>query len=132
MSDADVMALSQLSDGMLQIAGSITSSAFGYDLTKKLAKFQNDLNIQNWNMANEYNSPASQMRRFVAAGLNPNLIYGQGNPGNTSPVSTQVHQADFVKNPLPVYSYFKVISRRRLLLLIMSSKSCEIVRSVLP
>lgn len=107
MSDADVMALSQLSDGMLQIAGSITSSAFGYHLTKELAQFQNDMNIENWKMANEYNSPANQMQRFAAAGLNPNLIYGQGNPGNTSPVSTQVHQADFVKNPFAGVQLFQ-------------------------
>lgn len=29
-------------------------------------------------MQNEYNSPVSQMKRFKEAGLNPNLIYGQG------------------------------------------------------
>lgn len=32
--------------------------------------------------ANAYNSPKSQMERFSEAGLNPNLIYGQGTPGN--------------------------------------------------
>lgn len=32
----------------------------------------------------EYNSPASQMLRYSQAGLNPNLVYGQGNPGNQS------------------------------------------------
>lgn len=31
-----------------------------------------------------YNSPAAQMARFKEAGLNPNLMYGQGNPGNVS------------------------------------------------
>ena len=35
--------------------------------------------LADWNMQNEYNSPASQMSRFKAAGLNPNLIYGQTN-----------------------------------------------------
>jgi hypothetical protein len=37
----------------------------------------------NWGLQNEYNSPANQMKRFQEAGLNPNLIYGQGNPGNS-------------------------------------------------
>lgn len=46
---------------------------------KELAKYQNDLNIQNWNMQNEYNLPKNQMQRFADAGLNPNLIYGQSN-----------------------------------------------------
>lgn len=35
-----------------------------------------------WNMMNMYNSPAAQMQRFKDAGLNPHLIYGQGNSGN--------------------------------------------------
>lgn len=34
--------------------------------------------------ANQYNSPSAQMQRFKEAGLNPNLIYGQGNAGNTT------------------------------------------------
>lgn len=41
-----------------------------------------------WNLQNDYNSPAAQMKRFQEAGLNPNLIYGQGNNGNSGPVST--------------------------------------------
>lgn len=39
--------------------------------------------LSDWNMMNEYNSPAAQMQRFKAAGLNPNLIYGQQNEGAT-------------------------------------------------
>lgn len=38
---------------------------------------------------NVYNSPRSQMQRFQAAGLNPNLVYTQGNPGNQSTTLTQ-------------------------------------------
>lgn len=30
----------------------------------------------------DYNTPSAQMQRFKDAGLNPNLIYGQGSPGN--------------------------------------------------
>lgn len=40
--------------------------------------------VKFWNLQNEYNTPANQMKRFNDAGLNPNLIYGQGNPGNAS------------------------------------------------
>lgn len=32
---------------------------------------------QQWQDENAYNSPAAQMQRYIAAGLNPNLIYGQ-------------------------------------------------------
>ena len=38
---------------------------------------QHDLNVADWHMANAYNSPDQQMRRYKQAGLNPNLIYGQ-------------------------------------------------------
>lgn len=34
--------------------------------------------LADWNMQNAYNSPAAQMGRLRAAGLNPNLVYGSG------------------------------------------------------
>lgn len=40
--------------------------------------------MEMWGIQNAYNSPASQMQRFLDAGLNPHLIYGQGNAGNSS------------------------------------------------
>ena len=49
-----------------------------------LAKYQNEQNIKMWNMQNEYNTPAMQMQRMQEAGLNPNLMYGQGTTGNAS------------------------------------------------
>lgn len=52
--------------------------------------------IEFWNMQNVYNSPEQQMARFKAAGLNPNLIYGQGNSGNAGTISTpDVTPVDF-------------------------------------
>lgn len=38
---------------------------------------------------NEYNSPRAQMLRYQAGGLNPNLIYSQGTPGNQSTALSQ-------------------------------------------
>lgn len=35
--------------------------------------------LADWNRTNAYNSPEAQMERYKAAGLNPNLIYGQQN-----------------------------------------------------
>lgn len=34
--------------------------------------------LADWNMQNEYNSPAAQMARLKEAGLNPALVYGDG------------------------------------------------------
>jgi hypothetical protein len=40
-----------------------------------------------WNMQNAYNTPKAQMERLKAAGLNPALMYGQGNTGNAMQLS---------------------------------------------
>lgn len=40
--------------------------------------------LEMWNRQNLYNSPEAQMARFKAAGLNPHLIYQQGNAGNSA------------------------------------------------
>lgn len=44
---------------------------------------QNAYNEERWNVANEYNSPSAQMQRLKEAGLNPNLVYGNGVAGAT-------------------------------------------------
>lgn len=49
---------------------------------KKLAQYSFDKNVEMWKMQNEYNNPKNQMTRFKEAGLNPNLMYGKGTPGN--------------------------------------------------
>lgn len=46
--------------------------------------FSQSQGYANWQMQQDYNSPANQMKRFIDAGLNPNLIYGAGTPGNAS------------------------------------------------
>lgn len=65
----------------LQAAG-IGASIWGQN------KYQSD-QMRMMDRMNKYNSPASQMKRFEEAGLNPHLVYGQGSPGNqSSPVQT--------------------------------------------
>lgn len=49
-----------------------------------LARFQDEANRRYLQQQLDYNTPKSQMARFQEAGLNPHLIYGQGNPGNQS------------------------------------------------
>jgi len=56
--------------------------------------------LEFWGMQNEYNSPAKQMERFQAAGLNPHLIYGQGNSGNASSISVPDAQMPQFKAPV--------------------------------
>lgn len=52
----------------------------------RLAQFQYSKDLEMWNRTNEYNSPENQMLRLKAAGLNPNLVYGnQGGVAGNAP-----------------------------------------------
>lgn len=57
------------------------------DYNLMLAQQQNAWNQEQWERENEYNSPVNQMKRFEEAGLNPDLMYGQGNSGNAAQLS---------------------------------------------
>lgn len=82
-----------LISGGINLIGGALNSLFGRKTSKDNAKAQykyNKLlqdqafahNVDMWNRQNEYNTPANQMARLKSAGLNPNLMYGQGNVGN--------------------------------------------------
>ena len=62
----------------LSALGSLGSSKLSNVSNKSMLnrQFQNDVKM--WNMQNEYNLPKNQMQRYQDAGLNPNLIYGEG------------------------------------------------------
>ena len=55
----------------------------------ELAKYQYEKNLEMWHLNNLYNSPQAQMRRLKNAGLNPNLVYGNGAVGNASSTPPQ-------------------------------------------
>lgn len=54
-------------------------SEYAYDREMQQWARENQANLNFWRMQNEYNTPGAQMARYQAAGLNPNLIYGQSN-----------------------------------------------------
>lgn len=64
--------------------GSAISQRQNYNYSRKLMELQYQQNLDLWNKQNEYNSPTAQMQRLQAAGLNPNLVYGNGVSGNSS------------------------------------------------
>lgn len=64
--------------------GSAISQAQNYKYSKKLMELQYQQNLDLWNKQNAYNAPSAQMQRLQAAGLNPNLVYGNGVSGNSS------------------------------------------------
>lgn len=73
-------------------------------------------NLEMWRLQNEYNTPAAQMQRFIEAGLNPNLIYGQSNmagsvsPGTFSAPQTKEaqYQSTMMENNMLLDSLFKL------------------------
>lgn len=80
----------------------------------ELARYQNEWqsqenekayqrNLQMWNLQNEYNSPTQQMARLRTAGLNPNLVYGNGVTGNSSGSAPQYQPADIKRAELSPY-----------------------------
>lgn len=60
-------------NGLTSLFGGSSSASKDYNRSKKLMQFQNDLNLQNWNAMNTYNTPAAIRQRQRAAGMNPLL-----------------------------------------------------------
>lgn len=78
-------------------AGALAGGLFGGLFNRKSQSSANKVNIQlareqqqfeqkMVQQQNEYNSPVAQMQRYADAGLNPNLVYSQGNPGNQTSI----------------------------------------------
>lgn len=63
-------------------------AAGGALLNMLAARRQRKLNEGYLRKQNEYNSPEWQMMRYKQAGLNPALVYSQGNPGNQASALT--------------------------------------------
>jgi len=54
------------------------------EFDKGMAEYAYSKDLEMFNKANEYNAPKQQMQRFEDAGLNKNLIYSQGQPGQAA------------------------------------------------
>lgn len=84
------------------------------DKNMELAKYQNawqaqenekayQRSLQMWNLQNAYNSPTQQMARLRTAGLNPNLVYGNGVTGNSAGSTPQYQPVDIKRAELSSY-----------------------------
>lgn len=49
-----------------------------FNYNQQQSELEWERNLEQWYRQNEYNSPSAQMQRYIEAGLNPNLIYGNG------------------------------------------------------
>ena len=64
--------------GLANNAGNIASTILTNRANMKLAQYGYEQERQMIAEQNAYNSPVEQMKRYQEAGLNPNLIYGNG------------------------------------------------------
>lgn len=71
-------------DGLIQARTAKKNTEMTIEAQRAAAELAYQRQLSFWHMQNAYNSPEQQMKRFGAAGLNPHLIYGQGNSGNAS------------------------------------------------
>lgn len=101
--------------------GSVIGSAIGASSQRQaniqnmeLAKYQNNWqtaenekayarSLEMWNLQNAYNSPTAQMSRLRQAGLNPNLVYGNGVTGNSAGSAPQYQPAKIQRATMEPY-----------------------------
>lgn len=72
---------------------------------KEQAEYAYSKDLEMWNRMNDYNNPAAAMARFKAAGLNPNMIYGQGSSGGGNASTMPKYNAptlDYNYNPINI------------------------------
>lgn len=70
----------------LNSASTMFTNYMGQKFSKQMYGRQFDDAVAFWDKQNAYNTPEQQMQRFRDAGLNPHLIYGQGNSGNAGSI----------------------------------------------
>lgn len=79
-----------------------TGASLGYNIwstnennrrNQRLMELQNKQNIAQWRRENAYNLPINQISRMEQAGLNPNLMYGEGAGSMLSAPSPQMQSS---------------------------------------
>lgn len=73
--------------------------------SENMAEKQNQWNIDQWNRNNEYNTPAAQMSRMEAAGINPYNAVSSGQIGSGSASSLQSATPNNVSAPAYAEAY---------------------------
>lgn len=77
----DPITVAAIQSGASNLSGTLLGYASQKSTNKanlKLAEYQYSKALEMWNRQNEYNLPKNQIQRLTDAGLNPNLVYGNG------------------------------------------------------
>lgn len=110
--------------------GSLLGSLLGFGSQErtnkanmKLAEYQYSKALEMWNRQNEYNLPKNQISRLTDAGLNPNLVYGNGTvQGLTSAPAPQYHAPT-----LQAYTNFGSLGAEQAVTTYMQAKQTDAV-----
>jgi len=71
-------AVGGLASSIFNIAEQRRTNRQSMDFSREMWEKQGKRELDFWNLQNAYNDPKAQMARLEAAGLNPNLVYGNG------------------------------------------------------
>ena len=75
---AGISAGASVGGSIIGAVANYASQQQAFKQNKELMRMQNQYNVDQWNRENAYNSPEAQVARLRAAGLNPDLMYGNG------------------------------------------------------
>lgn len=96
------MASSDLAAASIAAGANMNSTLWTNAANEEMQQQQNKWNLEQWHRNNAYNHPAAQMQRLKAAGLNPDLLYGQ-NAGGAMGNSASPAQGT---QPIPKQPFF--------------------------
>lgn len=100
--DNDTMLAMQMLNSSLTNAANVAIASGTHHEDRQFAREMYDKQVQtnreNWQLQNEYNAPSAQMERLLAAGLNPNLVYGSGAVGNNASLPSSASPQSVRKN----------------------------------
>lgn len=85
LAGAALSAMGSLFGKGLDVINANNTAEKAFSRQKDLMALQQQYAVENWQRETNYNSPKEQMARLRAAGLNPNLVYGDGVDGMVSP-----------------------------------------------
>lgn len=107
-------------DGLIgtvtSLPGTITGGFLNEFFNRRSAKYQNTLQQRNNRYWADYNSPINQIARLRAAGLNPALLYGNGQAATTYQAQNSVSapQTHFsLEEGLSSAMYFQDLKKRK-------------------
>lgn len=97
--------------GLGPIAAALGMEAFNVGLNERSNSMQRKHEWAMWNAQNEYNKPINQMARLREAGLNPNLVYGNGATTLAAPFHSSPNQSVKI-DPLAQMSAYQSLAQQ--------------------